>query len=59
MVCFFAAIMLLDVLFVVVGMICLVWFVVLVVVVVLSFEYVVKVLCVVNFGVVWRLEVCC
>jgi hypothetical protein len=51
--------MLLDVLFVVVGMICLVWFVVVVVVVVLSFEYVVKVLCVVNFGVVWRLEVCC
>jgi len=56
MVCFFAAIMLLDVLFVVVGMICLIWFVV---VVVLSFEYVVKVLCVGNFGVVWRLEACC
>lgn len=50
--------MLLDFLFVVVGMICLVWFLV-VVVVVLSFEYVVKVLCVVNFGVVWRLEACC
>jgi hypothetical protein len=57
MVCFFAAIMLLDVLYVVVGMICLVWFVLSVVV--LSFEYVVKVLCVVNFGVVWKLEVCC
>jgi hypothetical protein len=57
MVCFFAAIMLVDVFVVVVGMICLVWFVV--VVVVLSFEYVVKVLCVVNFGVVWRLEACC
>ncbi len=49
--------MLLDVLFVVVGMICPVWFVV--VVGVLSLEYVVKVLCIVNFGVVWRLEACC